>query len=407
MRDRRDLVLLLGGAAVSTVGGSLTLLAVLVHLRPAGSGWVAAALAGELVPIVVLAPFVGRLVDRVPNRRLLLGAIVLQGGAVLLAAAGLASAPVVVGALVLLGVGTAVANPTTAALLPHVAGEEGSTRAYGWFSAITQAGFLVGFAVSGVLVEATSVRTALLLDAATYGVLALAILALRSERRPERSGSEVTESVWAGFAWIRTDRLLLVCVGGMAPAILATVIVNVAEVFYVLDDIGAGPAEYGLVTALWPAAGILGGWFAGRLVGESSMLRALAVATVVMGVGLAAAGAVVSLMAVAIGWLLGGAAGAVQRVAVTALTRARTPDEVRGRVFAASSAVFQAGNLVGLAIGAGLVEVVGARGTLLLAGAVTAVVGAGIWVAGRSAVRQTLTVDGRISRDADEEPARE
>ena len=379
-------MLLLGGAAVSTVGGSLTLLAVLIHLKPAGSAWVAAALAGELVPIVVLAPLVGRLVDRLPNRGLLLGAIVLQGGAVLVAATGLAAPAVVIGALVLLGVGTAVANPTIAALLPHVAGEEGSTRAYGWYSAITQAGFLVGFAVAGILVEATSVRTARLLDAATYAALALAILALRTQRRPGPAESGAWASVWAGFAWIHRDRVLLVCVAGLAPAILATVIVNVAEVYYILDDVGAGPAEYGLVTALWPAAGILGGWYAGRLVGDRALLRALAVATVVMGLGLAAAGAVVSLVAVALGWLLGAAAGAVQRVAVTALTRARTPDAVRGRVFAASSAVFQAGNLVGLALGAGLVEVVGARTTLVLAGAVTAGVGGGVWVAGRSAI---------------------
>src|SRR4051794_32887595 len=34
---RRDLVLLLGGALVSTAGSSLTVVAVLIHLRPLGS----------------------------------------------------------------------------------------------------------------------------------------------------------------------------------------------------------------------------------------------------------------------------------------------------------------------------------------------------------------------------------
>ena len=184
---RRDLPLLLGGAAVSTIGGSLTLLAVMVHLRPLGAGWIAASMAAELVPIVLLAPLVGRLVDRLPNRELLLGALGLQAVSVLLAALtglGDGSAGILLLALAGVGVGTAVANPTVAALLPRVTGEEGATRAYGWYSAITQAGFLVGFAVAGVLVEATSVRTALLVDAASYLVLAVAIAFLRTQRVP-------------------------------------------------------------------------------------------------------------------------------------------------------------------------------------------------------------------------------
>ena len=53
-----DLVLLLGGALVSTAGSSLTVVAVLIHLRPLGSGWVAAAFAAEIAPVVLLAALV-------------------------------------------------------------------------------------------------------------------------------------------------------------------------------------------------------------------------------------------------------------------------------------------------------------------------------------------------------------
>ena len=86
MSNRRDLALLLAGAAVSTIGTSLTLLAVAIHLRPLGPVWVAVALAAEVVPMVLLAPLTGRLVDRVPNRGLLFAAIALQGGPILVAA---------------------------------------------------------------------------------------------------------------------------------------------------------------------------------------------------------------------------------------------------------------------------------------------------------------------------------
>lgn len=391
MSRRRDLALLLGGAAISTIGTSFTLMAVAIHVRPAGPAWVAGAMAAELVPVVVLAPVAGRLVDRVPNRGLLLASLVLQGAAVALAAtAGLAPGRgvVLLAALALVGFGSAVANPTVAAMLPHVSGEESATRAYGWYAAITQVGFLVGFATSGLLIEVTSVRTALLLDAASFVVLAAAVGLVRTHRVPVPvAAGDPSASMWAGFAALRADRLLLVGVCGVAVAILVTVVVNVAEVFYVLEDIGAGPGAYGLVTALWPAAGVLGGWWAGRLVGDRAMSLALAAATVTMGLALAVAGVAVSLVAVGIGWTVGGAANSVQRVSLTALVRSRVPDAVRGRTFAAVGAVTQVGNVVGLAVGAGVVGLVGARASIVGAGVAVAAVGVGIWALSRARSR--------------------
>lgn len=384
---RRDLPLLLAGSAVSTIGASLSLLAVMIQLRPAGAVWVAALLAAELVPVVALAPLAGRLVDRVRNRELIVGSILVQAVGVLLAAAvglGEGRAWVIVAGMVLVGVGTAVVNPAVSALLPKVSGEAGATRAYGWYSAITQAGFLVGFAVAGVLVEATSVRVALVADGVTYVLMALAVTAVRAQRVPEPHLSQ--GAVWLGFARVRDDRLLLVGVVGLAAAVLATVVVNVADVFFVLEDIGAGPAAYGLVTAVWPAAGVAGGWWAGKVVGERRLFAALAAGAVVMGLALLVAGAAVSLVAVGVGWMLGGAAASVQRVAITALVRERTEDAVRGRVFSAVNAVAQAGNLVGLAAGAVVVGLVGARSSLLLAGVMTVLAGVVTWLVGRGSL---------------------
>ena len=187
MTARRDLPLLLSGAAVNTVGGSMALLAVMVHLEPAGPGWISAAFAAELVPIVVLAPVVGRLVDRVRNRELLVAAMALQAVAVLggaLFGMGPGAELVIIGALALIGVGTAVANPVIAALLPHVSGEDRATRAYAWYSMITQAGFLAGFALAGIVVDATSERTALLVGAVASAIMAVAVAFLRTQRRP-------------------------------------------------------------------------------------------------------------------------------------------------------------------------------------------------------------------------------
>ena len=195
----------------------------------------------------------------------------------------------------------------------------------------------------------------------------------------------MSESAWLGFARVRRDRVLLVGVAGLGAATVASVLVNVADVFYVLDDIGASPSAYGLVTAVWPAAGVVGGWYAGRLIGDHLLFRWLAGTTVAMGLALLAASSVVSLVAVGVGWVIGGAANTAQRVCLNALIRSRTDDAARGRVFSAVSAALQAGNIVGYAVGAGVVGLVGARLTLAGAGAVTVAVGVTMaWLGRRS-----------------------
>jgi len=393
---RRDLPLLLTGAAVSTAGTSITLIAVALHVRPHGPWWVAGVMAAEVLPTIAVAPFAGALVDRMANRRLLVAALLVQCLAVCAAAwFGMGEHGVwpLLPAMAALGAAGTVAGTTVSALLPRISGEDGATRAYGWYASITQAGFLGGFAVSGVLVEVVGTRRALLFDAASFGLMALAAACVRADRHPRREGSEGAPGgeaggragLMLGFTRLRDDPLLRVAVGGLGVSVLASIVVNVAEVFFVLEDLGAGPATYGLVTACWPLAGIAGGWAAGRLTGERALTTALAVGAVGMGLGLLLAGAVDSLVTLVIGWLVGGAANAVQRVAITALVRVRTPDAARGRVFAAMAASLQTFNVVGLLVSGAVVAAVGARASMVGAGLVTVAVGVGTWLLTRSA----------------------
>ncbi len=392
-RPRRDLALLLGGGLVSIAGSALTAVAVLIHLRPLGSGWVAAAFAAEIAPVVLLAAPAGALVDRVRNRELLVVALAVQAGAVLLATAALTpgrQAWLLV-ALAVAGAGMSVANPTVQALLPRISGEERATRAYGWWSAVSQGGFLAGAALAGVLVEAAGVRGALLADGLSFLVLAAAVALIRTQRNPAAEAvlagaGRPKGSVWTGLSILRSDRVLRVGVAGLGLVILASIVVNVAEVFYVLGDLGASPAVYGFVTACWPLAGVPAGILAGRLDGERALLAALSLAGVAMGLALMLTGAVVLLAALVAAWLLGGAANAVQNVCIRALVRIRVPDAERGRAFAAVAAVLQALNLAGLAAAGVVVALVGARAGLAGAGVLTVLAGAGTWLLARPAL---------------------
>jgi MFS family permease len=356
---------------------------------------VAAAFAAEIAPVVLLAAPAGALVDRVRNRELLGAALAVQAAAVLLATTALAPGRQgwLLVALAVVGAGTSVANPTVQALLPRISGEQGATRAYGWWSAVSQGGFLAGAALAGVLVEVAGVRGALVADGLSYAVLATAVAMIRTQRHPAREAAlaglaRTPGSVWAGLAILRRDPVLRVGVAGLGLVILASIVVNVAEVFYVLGDLGASPATYGLVTACWPLAGVPAGLLAGRLDGERALLAGLAAAGVAMGLALVLTGAVVLLGALVVAWLVGGAANAVQNVCVRALVRVRVADAERGRVSAAVAAVLQALNLAGLAAAGAVVALVGARTSLAGAGFLTVLAGAGTWLLARPALRE-------------------
>ncbi len=396
-RTRGDLHLLLAGAGMSTAGSAVTTITVLLHVRPLGPGWVAAVLAAGLLPAVVLSPVAGLLIDRVRNGRLLVTSLlVAAGGIVAVATGGLVAgneAVLIVG-LVVVGVAAAVATPTVAALLPVIAGEARATRAYGYYGAITQGGFLAGAALGGVLVEVLGTRTALLVDAASFALMAAAVAAMRTERVPlpasdrRRVRGRRGSTVWAGFELIGADRLLRVAVVGLSGVILASIVINVAEVFFALEDLGLSPAGFGLLSACWPMAGVIGGWCAGRLSSDKSLVVGLAAGGVAMGGGVALAGWSVSVPVVAVAWAVAGAANAAQVVCINALVRSRSARSERGRAFAALGAVLQTANVTGLVVSSVAVAVLGARVSLVVAGLATVVVAVVTFVLSRHHVEQ-------------------
>jgi hypothetical protein len=73
--------------------------------------------------------------------------------------------------------------------------------------------------------------------------------------------------------------------------------------------------------------------------------------------------------------VLGGAGNGIGNVARRSLIHHRTPDRLHGRVFAANAALLNSGQIAAVALGGILVEAMGPRGTLVLAGAGMASVG--------------------------------
>ena len=130
------------------------------------------------------------------------------------------------------------------------------------------------------------------------------------------------------------------------------------------------------------------------------LLAASAVAAAgLQGVGKAGAAAIGVLPAALVLYALGGAAHGLKNTSARALIHERVAPEAHGRAFAAYAALRNCAELAALGLGGLLVELVGARTTLVLAGGGTATAGAlGLLALGRRRLGASSSFLGAGSR---------
>jgi MFS family permease len=351
----RDVYLLAVARGVSFLGDFMAATALLLALQERGAGGaaIASVLIASVLPVVALAPLVGRLVDRVDSR-LLLTSVGLAQAACCAAMAFTTSTWLLIALIALLAAGVAVTTPTFNALLPEMAGPAGIGRAMAIGQTASSIGSLTGPALAGMLVGAFGLRTPLLIDAVTYFAVIGAGLLLRTRRRVSAQ-----ERASAGTAkWrIRDDRMLL-AMTAMVGALVMTVNVDmVVAVFFIRDTLGGSPIEFGLVEAAWTGGMLLGGWLAAARASTDATLGRLLVALhlgtalIVLTSGFAT----VVLMMYPL-WLLGGALNGIENNFLGVIAARRVPALVRGSYFARFGAVVNGANLLGYAAGGVLVD---------------------------------------------------
>lgn len=388
--SRRDLSLLCFGTGVSQAGSALTVLALALHLRSHGPFLVAALLIAGMLPTMLGAPVVGWVVDQLPNRRVLIAAQVSQGVLILVLAVVVDDLRVALPLLVLAGCANAVTQPAALALLPHVTGPDLAHRGDSWFTAARSTGYLIGASLAGVLVAGPGIRIALLIDAGSFAVLAALLLLVRGERDPSnlatKAGGAGAGLALDGIRHLRRDPLLLTSVIGLGVAVLVGVLDNVANVYLITDTLHAGEVAFGLIAAVWSVGMIVGAWVGGWVRAELSVTVGLSLSGVTMGLAFIGAAVAPNVWVVAAAFLGGGISNGVVNVAWQSLTRLRSPELLRGRVFAATSAILMTANVAGTLLAGPVVAGLGPRWCLGSAGVATVVVAIGTLVAGSRVV---------------------
>jgi hypothetical protein len=375
MNPRRDLAVLVGAVGVSAAGDIAAVSALAVQLqRETGSGLVVAALfAANWLALAVLAPWAGALVDRMDARRLLVLASVGQA----LVAAALASTPGTPGVLALsalLGAGAAFAVPAEFALVGVVATQAGgAARANARVETARYAGYLVGPLAGTALVGIAGVGAALAADAASFAVVAVGGWALRARRPAPGAAAGARPRARDGIALLARDRVLRVTVAVLVGSLIAMSTSISADVFFAQQTLGAGAVGLGLLLSAWMLGMVAGALVLAPRVPVRLIAAAAVAAAGLQGLGKAGAAALGLLPAALLLYALGGAAHGVKNTSARALIHERVAPEAHGRAFAAYAALRNCAELAALGLGGLLVELVGARTTLVLAGAGTAV----------------------------------
>lgn len=377
-RSRKDLVLVTVAYGFSTMGTTAAFLAMVLHLREAGPGWITALLLAELTPFILMGPLAGMLVDRFESRALLIAMSVGQA-AVSLGLSMVTQPIAIVGLVALLGMQAAVERPAASALVPHITGEEGATRGYARLSTGRALGAISGPAVGGLVSVTGSIRPALTVNAVSFIVLALVLTRVSARRRPaELRGEDGTEgeSARAGFQLILRSPVLRLAIPLTALAAGIALADNVAAPYRFTDDLGAGPLGFGVYEALYSVCELIGIQAFASESSKGKEEKLLGIGNLLLGLGILGIGLAGSYgLALAVA-CLGGVGNGMSNAGESAVVRAHTPEHLRGRAFAASGALIQTVSIGGALGGAPAVAAFGAASTMVASGAIAASIAA-------------------------------
>lgn len=406
---RRDLIVALAGRMISTFGDEVALVALTLRLQGDGAQpWEVGLLLGAgLIPLLLLARPVGRLVDAHDSRRLLVGAGLAETACTVPLIFLHSVVPIVL-LVAALGAAASVSAATWSALVPRMVGEDHIAGAVSAQQALNALAMVGAPAVGGLLAGAFGSGLPLAVDAATFVAVTLAAVAVRTRRVPAaRPGQQEAAGVRSGFAIVRADRVLAPLVAGAALVVLLVGMVDVVLVFLIRQTLRAGGVWFGVAEAAWMAGMVAGSVAAGRIGTDRSRARATILG---MGVGCAALAPFAVVTQV---WMLlplsviGGFANGYAVTCLSALLVSRTPEHERGRVSAAANAVFGGAQGLSLLAGGAVAAVLSPRdvyavaGLLGVAAAVVVSIVCSSRTSGRVRYAQSLNAAGTCEAAAD------
>ncbi len=382
VRESRDYRRLFAGQIVSNVGTQAALVALPFQIYVLAHSAALVGLLGafELGPMIVVSLVGGALADRLDRRLLLaIAQLAVIAAAAALAVAALTGGPPVLLVLVLGGLlagGSALDGVTRAAIIPNVLGPERLRGGLALNFGIYQVTGIIGPAVGGVLIAATSLGVTYLVDAASCLAMLAAALAIAPQPPHRTEHPPILSSIAEGLRFVRSNRALS---GSFAIDLVAMTFGMPRALFAVLSltVYHAGASGTGVLYSAVAAGATLAVLTSGWIRHAQRLGRIVIVAVLVWGAAIALTGLVRSIAPAVALLALAGFADSVSAVCRTTINQTVTPDELRGRMSAVFSLVVTSGPRLG-DIESGTVAGLTSALTSVTSGGIACVLGVGV-----------------------------
>jgi MFS family permease len=356
---RRSLIALIAAEVISSLGSLMSVVALpwLVLVTTGSPGRVSAVLAVEAAPLALLALVSGRVATRLGARGTLLACDALWAPATaaiaLLHYAGALSFGVLLALAFAAGIPWAAHYGAQSALVPELLGEESArvAKANAILQTASRLTYFVGPAIGGALLAVAGVPAVLLIDAGTFVVSFLVVVALVPPAAVPVGGAEAA-SLSRGLALLRTDPVLRPVTEAQFLSQAAFMAMNAAVPVLAFTAYDRDATLAGAMLGVWGGGAMAGGVIAFRLVDRYEPVRLAALAWALQAAPLWALVAspppAVAILALA----LSGLGNGIRVPPMTGVLTTRIPAPLRaGTMTVAYSLVLASGFLALLAAG--------------------------------------------------------
>lgn len=353
LRTNREFRRLFAAHATSRAGDAFNTVALVVlvfQLTGTGAG-VAATVAFEVLPVIVLGPLAGVVADRFPRRTVMVAADLLR--AALVAALAVAHGSTAMAFAVAFGVsvGTVLFNPAASSVVPDIVDEDHIIDANTALWTVAVVAQILLAPLAGLVIAWVGVGAAFAVNAASYLASALWLRRIKLAARPAALAVAGWAAVLEGVRIVRRSPLLARLAIVQILASLSAGATSGLLVVLATSRLGVGPSGFGVLLACIGGGAALGPLVFRRRIRPTDKRWLFGPYALRGGVDLALA-AVRSPLAAGGALALYGVGTSTGTIAYQSTLQTTVPAAVRGRVFALFDVVWSATRLVSLGLGA-------------------------------------------------------
>lgn len=381
VRSNRPVRLLVTSRAVSFVGSSMGLVALLLHLAPTGTGIAAVTLlllCGDLLP-ALLAPLTGVLADRVELRRLMLACEFGQAAATAAIALWLPAVGILLGLFTVRAVLGQIFQPASRAAVPTVVPDEQLPAANAALGFGEHGVAVLGPVLAALILPAVGIHGLLLIDAGSFLLSAGLLIGLpkmpATELGLQDEGSFLRHAGRGLRAVWQTVGLRVVIIS-FAAVVAFNGVDDVALVFLATGPLGSTQSGASLLYAGAALGLIVGYALVSRSAAAWSGSTMLVVGYAVSSLGNLLTGLAGAVVAALLLQTVRGLGIAAQDVAATTFIQRGVPRALQGRTFSMFYGAIGLAAGVSYVLGGLLLNATGPQITFVIAGSCGLVVAA-------------------------------